>query len=213
MKKKFCLCYCPSVVETEDSVDLLLSPNNITTVSSSTKIFRKNSEKKTLSSLTKSSFNKSIRKLPSRKIFSYNNFPRLFKAILFHDSLRNIQQLEIELKNKVSWNKDEKCFKKLENHESRKPKMEVEEVNQISQEKVSSISHESQKLSSSNWTNPKASSTTLTSSCDHKKKDYCSSLYLIVIALFMTIFLGKYWAIVLTLSWLYSIPYYRSPRQ
>lgn len=125
------------------------------------------------------------------------------------DVQRNIQQLEIELKSKVNWNKDEKCYKKLENHESRKPEMEV---NKISQEKGSSVSHESQKLSSSNWTNPKACSTTSTSSCDKKKKDCCSLLYLIVIALFMTIFLGKYWAIVLTLSWLYSIPYYYETR-
>lgn len=128
------------------------------------------------------------------------------------DVQRNIQQLEIELKSKVNWNKDEKCYKKLENHESRKPEMEVEEVNKISQEKGSSVSHESQKLSSSNWTNPKTCSTTSTSSCDKKKKDCCSLLYLIVIALFMTIFLGKYWAIVLTLSWLYSIPYYYQTR-
>lgn len=110
----------------------------------------------------------------------------------------------------MSWNKEEKCFKKLENHESRKPDMEV---NQISQEKDSSVSHESQKLSSSNWTNPNTCSTTSTSSCDQKKRDYTSFLYLIVIALFMTIFLGKYWAIVFTLSWLYSIPYYENSQQ
>ncbi|XP_049413665.1 uncharacterized protein LOC125876513 [Solanum stenotomum] len=209
MKKKFCLCYCPCVVETEDSTDLLLSTNNNSTVSSSMNIFVKDSDKK----ITNPSFNKSIHKHPTRKIFSYKNFPRLCKAILFQDPLRNIQQLEIELKSKVNWNKDEQCFKKLENHESRKPEMEVEEVNKISQEKDSSVSHESQKLSSSNWTNPKTSSTTSTSSCDKKKKDYCSLLYLIVIALFMTIFLGKSWAIVLTLSWLYSIPYYQTRQQ
>lgn len=83
MKKKFCLCYCPSVVETEDSNDLLLSTNNNSSLSSSMKIFDNNSDEK----ITNPSFNKSIHKLPSRKFFSYKNFPRLCKAILFQDSL------------------------------------------------------------------------------------------------------------------------------
>ncbi|KAM3395462.1 hypothetical protein P3S68_004468 [Capsicum galapagoense] len=195
MKKKLCLCYCPSVVEADDdSSDVVLFP-------SSTEIVQTEPESKTVPSLTKPHKHPSYSR--RKKFSSYKYFPRLFKAILFQDPL----QLEIELKSKASWNRDEKCFKKLENHESRKPEMEVEEV---TQEKVSSISHESQKLLSSNWTKPNTSITTSTSSysCDNqKKKDSCSLLYLIVFALFMKIFLGKYWAIILTLSWLYSIPY------
>ncbi|XP_059290471.1 uncharacterized protein LOC132044015 [Lycium ferocissimum] len=210
MKKNLCLCYCPAVVETDDSTDFI-SPN---TVSSSNKVFRKEPEKKDLSSLSKPSFlkhnnNKSLHKFPSysrRKIFSYKYFPRLFKAILSQDPVRNIQQLEFELKSS-SWNKkDEKCFKKLDNHESVKPEIEVKEDNRILQEKViSSVSHESQKSLSSNWTNPNTSN--ILTSCDQNKKESCSLLYLIIFALFMTIFLGKYWAIVLTLSWLYFVPY------
>ncbi|KAK4368502.1 hypothetical protein RND71_012294 [Anisodus tanguticus] len=194
MKKKLCLCYCPAVVETDDYSDLLISPN---TVSSSSKIIEKEPDKKTLSSLP----NKPSFCYSRRKIFTYKNFPRLFKAILFQDPVRNIQQLEFELKSNVGWSKDEKCFKKLENHESVKPEIEVKEDNQIQQEKVISfVSHESQKSLSSNWTKPNTSTTS--TSCDQKKKESnCSLLYLIVIALFMTIFLGKYWAIVLTLSW------------
>ncbi|MCD7473405.1 hypothetical protein HAX54_015241 [Datura stramonium] len=187
MKKKFCLCYFPSVVESDDD-----SPHL------SSKIIAKKSEKKSLSFVKKE--NKSIHKLPSysrRKIFSYSNFPRLIKAILFQDPLRNIEQLEFELKSKVGWNKDEKCFKKLENRE-----MEVEEVNRIPQQKVNtSVSHE--------FSSTKANTCSTWTSCDHQKKKECScSLsYLIVFAFFMTIFLGKFWAILLTLSWLYSIPY------
>lgn len=84
MKQKFCLCYCPAVVETEDSADVFHSPNNIKTLSSSKKISRKETESYCL---PKSSSNKGIHKLPSRKIFSYKNFPRLCKAILFQDPL------------------------------------------------------------------------------------------------------------------------------
>lgn len=118
---------------------------------------------------------------------------------------RNIQQLEFELKTNGR-NKDEKCFKKLDNYESRKPEseMKVEEVNRIPKDKVTSVSHESPKPLSSNCTKPKYITTS--TSYDQQKKS-CSLLYLIVFALFMTFFLGRYWAIVLTLSWLYSVPY------
>lgn len=95
----------------------------------------------------------------------------------------------------------------LDNRESRKPEpepeMKVEEVNQILQDKVTSVSHEYPKSLSSNCTKPKYITTS--TSYDQQKKS-CSLLYLIVFALFMTFFLGRYWAIVLTLSWLYSVP-------
>nr|XP_009757643.1 PREDICTED: uncharacterized protein LOC104210442 [Nicotiana sylvestris] len=206
MKKKLCLCYCPSVVETDDSDHH--SPNS---VPSSFKIIEKEPQKKTLFSPPKPTFlkhNKNLQKFPSysrRKIFTYKFFPRLLKAILFQDPVRNIQQLEFELKTNGR-NKDEKCFKKLDNYESRKPEseMKVEEVNRIPKDKVTSVSHESPKPLSSNCTKPKYANTS--TSCDQRKES-CSLLYLIVFALFMTIFLGKYLAILLTLSWLYSVPY------
>lgn len=89
MKKKLCLCYCPSVVEADDdSSDVVLFP-------SSTEIVQTEPESKTVPSLTKPHKHPSYSR---RKMFSsYKYFPRLFKAILFQDPLVSLSILYISV--------------------------------------------------------------------------------------------------------------------